>query len=207
MRRKTSTAPRKLPHQERAKATVAALLDATAYVLVKDGYARASTNRIAKVAGVNIGSVYQYFPGKDALVAALVDRHLEEIARVLGAGLAEVADAPLAEAARALVRAHLALHARDPKLHRALLDQVPRVERLHPVARFRARMTDLVRAFLAERRASLRVSDIDFAAFVLVNAVDAVTQAAILERADLLAGERLVDGIAELVTRYLAPGR
>jgi AcrR family transcriptional regulator len=204
MPRRAPTIPRKIPRQERAKATVAALLEATAYVLVKEGYARASTNRIAERAGVNIGSLYQYFPGKDALVAALIDRHLEEIALVLGESMAEAAGAPVADAARALVRAHLAIHARDPKLHRALLEQVPRVERLNPVARFRARMIDVVRAFLAERREELRVADLDFAAFVLVNAVDALTQAAILERPDLLAGERLVEGIAELVTRYVA---
>jgi AcrR family transcriptional regulator len=204
MRRRASTTPRKIPRQERAKATVEALLEATAYVLVREGYARASTNRIAKVAGVNIGSLYQYFPSKDALIAALIDRHLEEIARVLGAGLLEAASAPIADAVRALVRAHLAIHARDPKLHRALLEQVPRTERLNPIARFRARMIEVVRAFLAEKRGALRVSDLDFAAFVLVNAVDALTQAAILERPDLLAGERLVEGVAELVTRYLA---
>jgi AcrR family transcriptional regulator len=184
--------------------TVGALLDATAYVLIREGYARASTNRIAKAAGVNIGSLYQYFPSKDALVAALIDRHLDEIARVVGAGMSETTGFPVGDAVGALVRAHLAIHARNPKLHRALLEQVPRTERLNPIARFRARMIDLVRAFLAERRAALRVADLDFAAFVLVNAVDALTQAAILERPDLLAGETLVDGIAELVTRYVA---
>src|SRR5215475_11789935 len=162
MPRRALTAPRKIPRQERAKATVAALLEATAYVLVREGYARASTNRIAKVAGVNIGSLYQYFPSKDALIAELIDRHLEEIARVLGVGLAEAASAPIPDAVRALVRAHLAIHARDPKLHRALLEQVPRAERLNPIARFRARMIDVVRAFLAEKRGALRVSDLDF---------------------------------------------
>jgi AcrR family transcriptional regulator len=204
MARRTSTGPRKIPRQERAKATVAALLEATAYVLVREGYARASTNRIARVAGVNIGSLYQYFPGKDALVAALIDRHLDEIARVLGDGLAEVASAPFAEAVRALVRAHLSIHARDPKLHRALLEQVPRTQRLNPIARFRVKMIEIVRGFLAVRREALRVSDLDFAAFVVVHAVDTLTQAAILDRPDLLAGERLVEGIADLVTRYVS---
>jgi hypothetical protein len=50
----------------------------------------------------------------------------------------------------------------------------------------------------------LRVTDLDFAAFALVNAVDALTQAAILDRPDLLDGDRLVEGIADLVIRYVA---
>ena len=52
--------------------TVEAILDATARVLVREGYARTSTNRVAAVAGVSIGSLYQYFPNKESLVAALV---------------------------------------------------------------------------------------------------------------------------------------
>ena len=69
------TTVRKRPRQERARVTVDALLDATAQVLIKDGYDGLSTNRVAAVAGVSVGSLYQYFPSKEALVAALLDRY------------------------------------------------------------------------------------------------------------------------------------
>jgi len=64
------TSPRKKPRQERSVATVEVILDATARVLCSTGYDRASTNRIAMSAGVSVGSLYQYFPSKEALVAA-----------------------------------------------------------------------------------------------------------------------------------------
>ena len=79
MARKLRTNPRKSASQERSRATVDALLEATARVLLKEGYDRASINRIAEVAGVSIGSLYQYFPSKEALVAAVIDRHTREI--------------------------------------------------------------------------------------------------------------------------------
>src|SRR5487761_943127 len=82
MARKLRTNPRKLASQERSRATVDALLEATTRVLIKEGYDRASTNRIAEVAGVSIGSLYQYFPSKEALVAAVIDRHTQEISEV-----------------------------------------------------------------------------------------------------------------------------
>ena len=68
MARKASTAPRKLPRQERAQFTVDAILIATRKVLAEEGRERATTNRIAEVAGVSIGSLYQYFPNKEVLI-------------------------------------------------------------------------------------------------------------------------------------------
>ena len=83
MARKPATNPRKSASQERSRLTVDALLEATARILVKEGYDRASTNKIAAVAGVSIGSLYQYFPGKEALVAAVIDRHKNEVMQVI----------------------------------------------------------------------------------------------------------------------------
>ena len=79
MARAVPTNPRKSASQKRSQATVQALLDATARVLTREGYDRASTNRIAATAGVSVGSLYQYFPNKEALVAALVARHNREM--------------------------------------------------------------------------------------------------------------------------------
>ena len=81
MARKLQTNPRKSASQERSRSTVDALLEATTRILIKEGYDRASTNRIAEVAGVSIGSLYQYFPSKEALVAAVVDRHNKKFQR------------------------------------------------------------------------------------------------------------------------------
>jgi AcrR family transcriptional regulator len=73
---RVKTSPRKLPQQGRSRETVDALLEATAQLLVRDGYDKASTNKIALKAGVSIGSLYQYFPSKEALVSELLERQL-----------------------------------------------------------------------------------------------------------------------------------
>src|SRR3954469_14460843 len=110
------TAPRKLPRQGRSKATVEAILAATAKVLAKEGYEGASTNRIAKVAGVSVGSLYQYFPSKEALVSAVIDRHSEELSALLTAKMAELASAPIQVMAGQMVRAMFEMHAHEPAL-------------------------------------------------------------------------------------------
>jgi AcrR family transcriptional regulator len=66
--------PRKRPLQQRAIATVEAIVEASAHILEKDGFAHYSTNAIAERAGVSIGSLYQYFPSKDAITRALIAR-------------------------------------------------------------------------------------------------------------------------------------
>src|SRR5688572_18416822 len=102
MAQRPRTTPRKRPRQERSKATRDALLEATARVLKKQGFDRASTNRIAEEAGVSIGSLYQYFPSKESLVAALVERHVDEMMTLLEAALVRVAGAPIPVAVREL---------------------------------------------------------------------------------------------------------
>src|SRR5215472_18972509 len=73
--RKRRLSPKKKPRQERSRATVEALLEATTDILIREGYTKLTTNRIAERAGVNIASLYQYFPGKEAIVAELRRRH------------------------------------------------------------------------------------------------------------------------------------
>src|SRR6266481_6253125 len=121
MARKLQTSPRKSASQERSRSTVDALLEATARVLVKEGYDHASTNKIADAAGVSIGSLYQYFPSKEALVAAVIERHSSGMLEIVRASAVRVALLPLEEAARELVGVMIEAHRVDPKLHRVLV--------------------------------------------------------------------------------------
>src|SRR5947208_6473911 len=102
MARKPPTKPRKNASQERSRATVEALIEATARILVREGFDKASTNRIALAAGVSVGSLYQYYPGKEALVVAVIERHNRDLMRLVSQALAETQDQPIAEGARRL---------------------------------------------------------------------------------------------------------
>src|SRR3954470_9305494 len=96
------TTPRKRPRQARSRATVESVLEATARVLVKRGFDGLTTNLVAEAAGVSIGSLYQYFPNKAALVAALIEKHVEETTSLMLAELTRVAQLPMARAIRSV---------------------------------------------------------------------------------------------------------
>lgn len=208
MARKPSTNPRKHASQDRSRATVDALVEATARILVNEGYDHASTNRIAEKAGVSIGSLYQYFPGKDALVAAVIDRHKEDVMRVVRATLAEVDTLPVEAAVRRLVAAAIDAHRVDPRLHRVLTEQLPRTGRMERVEAFhreaRVRLTD----YLARHRDEVRELDFELAAFMCVTSIEAITHGAVLYRPDLLKkteADALIDEATRLVVAYLLP--
>ncbi len=199
--------PRKIASQKRSRATVDALVEATARILIKEGFARASTNRIAAAAGVSIGSLYQYFPSKEALVAAVIERHAQELSQVGRDTFLRVASHPIEIAMRQLVAAGINAHRVDPKLHRVLDEEVPRTGRLENVDAVLRNACALLRAYLEAHRSEIDVVDLDLAAFILVTTVEALTHAAVLHRPDVLADEKkageFVDEVTRLMLRYL----
>lgn len=119
--------PRRKPRQARSQATVEVILAAAARVFARSGYAATTTNHVAAKAGVSIGSLYEYFPSKDAILVALTERHVDEAERELGHVLADLARTPrpLDDTIGLLVRTMVELHARDPGLHRVLFEEAP----------------------------------------------------------------------------------
>ena len=118
--------PRKLPRQQRSAATVALILEATARILAEGGLNALTTNAVAARAGVSIGSLYQYFPGKTALLTALIRAERLELAQGLDRALLASADAPLPGVMAALIAAAV-----DHQLDRPALSRVLELAEMH----------------------------------------------------------------------------
>lgn len=203
--RKPSTTPRKNASQERSRATVDALVEATARILVKEGFEKTSTNRIAEIAGVSVGSLYQYFPSKEALVAAVIDRHNDAIMNVVRAAFAEVADLPIEKAVRRLVTVAIEAHHIDPNLHRVLAEQIPRSGHLAEVEAYNHEIHGLVRAYLERHRKEMRKIDPALAAFMCVSTIEAIAHNTVLngEMLSEKMAKVLVDETTRMVMGYL----
>src|SRR5215472_7697100 len=125
MRRPIDARPRRSPTQTRSRHTVAAILDAAARVFAQRGYTGTTTNHIADRAGVSVGSLYEYFPSKDAILVALTEAHLADVKRVLRDATRELAQAPegVEGTIRRIVLAAVQAHALAPDLHRVLSEE------------------------------------------------------------------------------------
>jgi AcrR family transcriptional regulator len=203
MRAIPTTNPRRRPRQARAQATVDAIVKATARVLIEEGYDRASTNRIALAAGVSIGSLYQYFPSKEALVAALVESHVQRMRESLSLSLREDLPATLPERARLLVGGMIAAYRVSPQLHHVLCQEVPKVGELTRVYGFEQHLAEVCRRHLFSSHEPTAGTDVDRSIFLLVHAVPSVIRAAIQADPQAQGDERLTEDLTDMIVRYL----
>ena len=176
---------------------------ASVAVLVQDRWHGLSTNRVAREAGVSVGSLYQYFPNKDALVHALVVRLAEEMGDRLVELGRTLADAPLEEGIDAIVRAALDAARADVPLFRAVLVELPRIGALEVFDRLNRRTADALAEWISLRRHELDVADASMTAHVLVTALDALTDHALVFRPELLESARFERELRKLVAGYL----
>lgn len=183
------------------------MLRAAAQVFARRGYAGATTNHIAERAGVSVGSLYEYFPSKDAILVALMEAHMREGEAVLARAAGEILgrELPLADTIRHLVKAMVELHGQDRDLHRVLFEEAPLPRTLRALlTEMEARITDRVELLLRSRP-EVTVTDPTLAAAVVVKTVEALTHNLVVH------GERdrhydldvYVEEIVRLVARYL----
>jgi AcrR family transcriptional regulator len=125
--------PRKRPTQARAQATFDALVEACARLLPELGYERLTTNAISERAGVGIGSLYEYFPGKDAIIALVVERLVERVMTRLGAELTTILAARADDAVERWIARIYATVEGERALVAVLVQQVPYLRRLDAV--------------------------------------------------------------------------
>lgn len=192
--------PRKQPKQQRAAETRERILRAAAHVFAQHGYVAGTTNRIAERAEVSIGSLYQYFPNKDAILRALMTAHADAgmalIAQRLAAGLPIRLDDKL----RVFVRATIDNHRDNPRLHRVLFEEAPRApEFLVHMHAMERQAVDAAVALLGQHP-SVRLSRLT--AQIVVATIESLVHRLITapESADPV---QLEDEIVALLYRYL----
>ncbi len=159
---------RRMPAQERSRALCAAIEEAAAHVLVKHGYEGATTARIAERAGVSVGSVYQYFDGKDAVFDALAARLLDALVQAAGRALSVSGLTLEARLELASVKVHEVVSP-FPHLLRQLA-AVPGTRFYERLSEARRQAREAARALLEMHRDEVTVNDLDLSARILVDA-------------------------------------
>ena len=190
---------RRKPKQRRAQLTVEAILDAVIRILKREGFGAITTNRLAEVAGVSIGSVSQYFPDKQAIFVALHGRHISEIDHLIQGALVEHASSSLDAMVRGLVDAMIDAHTNDTELYQLLLTEVP--HRADGTKDFATRFHGAFRLALAARLRKWKGRDLDKVVFIVTHMVEALCHGAALRRPP---GLSLADAKEEVVRAVLS---
>lgn len=169
--------PRKPPIQRRSKATVEALLEAAAQVFEANGYGGGTTNRIADCAGVSIGTLYQYFPSKEALAVALLERHIDETQRKMREWVGHIVTErhTLRDAIEDYIGGMLGVHVERPRLQHILLEETPLPVHVHRLLLEAEHQLARTMAGLLRTYPEVRHGNPEHAAYVVIHTIEALT--------------------------------
>jgi AcrR family transcriptional regulator len=192
---------RRKPRQVRAELTRERILTAAAHVFAEHGYAAGTTNRIAERARVSIGSLYQYFPNKDAILAELLIRHLDRGAWTAAADL-DLSPGSLETTVRAMIRDAIDNHSDDPQLLRVMIEEAPvSQELLEAIDRHGKLRTAQIRDIIVGHP-DIRVGDPDVAAEIILFTVEMNTHK-FMAAPRTTPVETFENELVAMVTRYL----
>jgi AcrR family transcriptional regulator len=196
---------RKEPTQQRARATVEALLQASAELFAELGFAETTTNKIAERAGVSVGSLYQYFPDKEAILTTLFEQHVRAGLPRIDAALEHLADPgrPLREGLGALVQEVVAAHELSPRLHQVLFDEVPRSAIMMRMQAEADRRGHEAVTRLLGRLPGVRQDSLEVMAHLLVQTTEALAHWMVLRAPRTLSRKRCIAETVELLHRYV----
>ncbi len=199
-RSRSSVKPRKVPTQARSRATVDAIVQAATYILTRVGWEGLTTNAIAERAGVNIGSLYQFFPNKEAVIAELQRRHAAATRSDLLKALEVVPQqASLREALTLLVEMIVHEHRIAPTLHKAIHEELPRTVRhmADDQDQLRRHFSDVLTPFMQN------VPDPELSIYLMSVAAHAIIHTVTAERPDVLEHSAFVVEVVTLLENYL----
>jgi AcrR family transcriptional regulator len=194
--------PRKQPRQVRAQLTRNRILTAAARVFAEHGYAGGTTNRIAERARISVGSLYQYYPNKDAILAELTIRHLDAGLDALRLRGRTTLPHSLDEIIRVFVRAVVDSHREDPRLLRVIFEQAPRSDELLEKISHNERLFVEYTRELLDTHPEAHVTDTETAARLVVTTVELVVHQ-LISAPDPIDVHRFEDELVAMLTRYL----
>lgn len=189
-----------MPRSPVGNATVDAILGAVERILEREGVDRLTTNHVAEVAGVSIGSLYQYFPNKQSLLGALQDRYTEDTYTRVRAALEETRTEPIRTVILRIGAAVLAAKEKQRPVHRWLIDGRTDAGVWDRWRQSLDQHVELVTEYLSERT-DIDVADARHAAFVLVHASEGLIEA-VTERPDVDAS-RVTFMAVEMLARFV----
>jgi AcrR family transcriptional regulator len=194
--------PRKRPVQARSEATVSALFEASIQVLLAVGYRKFTTTRVAERAGVSVGSLYQYFPNRQALITAVIERYLDGMRATIERHCRELRGRTLDQQVRGLVDAVIAAKWERIDVSRALQEPLADIGGAQLVSASAVKVSGSV-ADILRSCADASFRDVERLALLIVISCSSLLQAAITDQTGVLDRAALRAHMCAMVLGYL----
>jgi AcrR family transcriptional regulator len=198
-----SLQPKKLPAQARSRATFEAIVEGCEQLLPERGYGRTTTNHIAERAGVNIASLYEYFPGKDAIIAQVAERLVARVMRRLTDRAAELATVGDDDAVRAWLTAVYETISEERGLVAVFIEEVPYTNHLEPVRDSRRRVLALSRQLQRDAGELVQPAFTEASLHLVVNLVTSTILQLVLDPPKDVPVNELLDALVEKLDEWI----
>ncbi|MGE0634088.1 MAG: TetR/AcrR family transcriptional regulator [Pseudobdellovibrionaceae bacterium] len=193
---------RKKPGQRRSQTVFDSVIESAARILPALGHARATTNRIAERAGVSIGSLYQYFPNKDAIIASLIERELEKHFEEASSIIEGADSLPLNETIDLLVERFYVLYIGQKELSRELFIQASKLDQVNEMLFVRNRVIDVLSQLLVKKN-GISPEQAKVKTFIGLNAFMGIIQTCSSLKEAPASEEEIKKQISNLLKAYL----
>lgn len=189
----------KTPTQERSRQTVATILDACAKLLISEGFYALTTDKIAKEAGVSIGSLYQFFGNKESVVQAVVKNLIEEDKRIVSDKMRAISPLPPEQRVRAMFAMGVEVVRRNSDLRSKLTTIQYYVAEANYMSESIRFFQDVLRYNLPQ----LPGRDMDKVAYVTINAFMGLVNTMFIDNQNSIHDQGVVDEMTQLFYPYL----
>jgi len=194
---------RRKPSQERSRQVVEALLEATGQVIAERGLAQATTNHIARRAGISIGSLYQYFANKDELLAALFDKLVDDLGQAVDRGLPLLLEADLPTMVRGLLQAGFAFMRSNETLYLELARNWDQQSSQRVLRSLERHMQEAFRLYALRHYRELQIDNLPVAVFVATNSTVFTIMRYLSLPQPPCSREQLLDELTAMAESYL----
>ena len=199
---------RKKPTQQRSQQAVEALIQATGQVIAEQGLDGLTTVKVAARAGISIGSLYQYFENKEALLAALQDRMTRELSDMVNRTAPPLLDADIETIVRSLLLAAFDFFEREQGLYLEMLRNWYRLDIARGLHHFEQNMLEVTRVYLIAHARDLRLGNVPAQTFVVINSVVfTLLRYLSLPQRPLFNRAQLIEELTALIARYVSGGK
>lgn len=205
MQNKSNLKPKKEPTQERSRETVDVILEAATRIIADGATEKITTQKIAEVAGVSVGSLYQYFPGKDALVLALIRRFVEKNFQSIDKMLLDNENLDLEPLLRVVVDHLIDLEIKNQRLGRVIMDLFLRVGDFELLAKIDTVLEASIQKSIDRLQPKMRSLHPSLSAMLLLNTVRAFLSAVVYRKPEYLKTQEVRDELVRLLLGYVKP--
>lgn len=197
---------RKKPQQARSRQMVDALIEATARTIAQRGLDGTTTPAIAEAAGVSVGSLYQYFDGKETLIAALLEKLAGDLTRLLDAEALRAADMKLRDTVKSAIQLTLAFMHSNEGLYLELARNWHRLPVEHVTDTLEQYILEAGRLYFLQHQLEYPIRDLPVRLFITYNSTLFTLMRFMSQNNGRLNQEAVVEGLTDMITGYLERG-